>query len=130
MRWHDLHEAYRQPVLVEEFIDGDELTVGMVGNRPPEVLGIMRVLPRSDRAGPFVYSLEVKRDWQRRVRYECPAQLVGRRHRRRARTRRWPAGRRSAAATWRGSISACATACRISSRPTRCPACRRPRATW
>ncbi len=69
--WRD----YRQPVLVEEFIDGDELTVGLVGNAPPEVLGVMRVLPnRAD--GPFVYSLEVKRDFRRQVRYECPARLA------------------------------------------------------
>ncbi len=67
--------AYKQPILVEEFIDGDELTVGVVGNRPAEVIGIMRVLPRMQEAGPFVYSLEVKRDWRRRARYDCPAQL-------------------------------------------------------
>jgi D-alanine-D-alanine ligase len=70
----EIVEAYRQPVLVEEFIDGDELTVGIVGNQPREPLGIMRVVP-VDRAGPFVYSLEVKRDWERLVRYECPAKL-------------------------------------------------------
>lgn len=73
-----LSDVYRQPVLVEEFIDGDELTVGLVGNRNPDVLGIMRVVPRDAGEGPFVYSLEVKRDWQRRVRYECPAQLSAR----------------------------------------------------
>jgi D-alanine-D-alanine ligase len=70
-----LFETYRQPVLVEEFIDGDELTVGLLGNRPPEVIGIMRVLPRGPTQGPFVYSLDVKRDWQGQVHYECPAQL-------------------------------------------------------
>lgn len=67
-------ERYRQPVLVEEFIDGDEVTVGMVGNDPPRPVGVMRVLPRQ--SGPyFVYSLEVKRDWESLVDYECPAQL-------------------------------------------------------
>ncbi len=72
----ELFEHYRQPVLVEEFIVGDELTVGMVGNRPPEVLGIMRVLPRDGSSSQhFIYSLEVKRNWERRVRYECPAQI-------------------------------------------------------
>jgi D-alanine-D-alanine ligase len=71
----DLVAAYRQPVLVEEFIDGDELTVGIVGNQPREPLGIMRVVPL-ERSGPFVYSLEVKRDWERLVRYECPAKLA------------------------------------------------------
>jgi len=70
-----LYGVYRQPVLVEQFIDGDELTVGLVGNDPPAVLGIMRVMPREPIAGPFVYGLEVKRDWQRLARYECPAQL-------------------------------------------------------
>jgi D-alanine-D-alanine ligase len=66
--------GYQQPVLVEEFIAGDELTVGIVGNDPPRVLGVMRILPnRPDEH--FVYSLEVKRDWRNRVRYECPARL-------------------------------------------------------
>ncbi len=37
-----MYAVYRQPVLIEEFIDGDELTVGVLGNDPPEVLGIMR----------------------------------------------------------------------------------------
>ena len=66
--------AYRQPVLVEEFIDGDELTVGIVGHRPRQVLGVMRVVPREASDRPFIYSLEVKRNMDL-VRYECPAQL-------------------------------------------------------
>jgi D-alanine-D-alanine ligase len=69
-----LRRDHRQPVLVEEFIAGDELTVGVVGNDPPQVIGIMRVLPQQP-TGRFVYSLEVKRDWRRQVRYECPARL-------------------------------------------------------
>jgi D-alanine-D-alanine ligase len=60
--------------LVEEFIDGDELTVGVIGNSPPEIIGIMRVVPKLPN-GHFVYSLEVKRDYLRQVRYECPALL-------------------------------------------------------
>jgi D-alanine-D-alanine ligase len=70
-----LHAAYTQPILVEEFIDGDELTVGLVGNEPPAVIGVMRVLPTQQSDSPFIYSLEMKRDWRKRVRYECPAQL-------------------------------------------------------
>ncbi|MBM2825025.1 MAG: D-ala D-ala ligase [Dehalococcoidales bacterium] len=69
-----LLEGYRQPVMVEEFIAGDEVTVGIVGNSPPGILGIMRVLPK-ERNADFVYSLEVKRDWERLVEYECPAGL-------------------------------------------------------
>ena len=70
-----LLEHYRQPVMVEEFIDGDEVTVGLVGNSPPRVVGIMRVLPRR-KTDHFVYSLEVKRDWESLLTYECPAQLA------------------------------------------------------
>jgi D-alanine-D-alanine ligase len=64
-----IRRDHRQPILVEEYIAGEELTVGIVGNDPPRILGILRVTPQQ--AGErFVYSLEVKRDWQRQVRYE------------------------------------------------------------
>jgi len=69
-----LLEKYHQPVMVEEFIYGDEVTVGVVGNSPPRIIAIMRVLPRKADAN-FVYSLEVKRDWERLVDYEVPAKL-------------------------------------------------------
>ena len=69
-----LWQDYRQPVLVEEFIAGDEVTVGVVGNDPPQVLGAMRVVPKQS-PEHFVYSLEVKRDWERHVEYEAPARL-------------------------------------------------------
>jgi D-alanine-D-alanine ligase len=70
----ELRRDHRQPILIEEFIEGDELTVGVVGNEPPRIVGIMRVVPTkpTDR---FVYSLEVKRDYLKQVRYECPPDL-------------------------------------------------------
>jgi D-alanine-D-alanine ligase len=69
-----MRRNYQQPILVEEYIVGDELTVGVVGNDTPEIIGIMRVVPRepNDR---FVYGLDIKRDYKRLVRYECPAPL-------------------------------------------------------
>lgn len=70
-----VQEDHRQPALVEEFIDGDEITVGVIGNDPPQVLGIMRVMPRQP-TPRFIYSLEVKRDFLRQVRYECPAEIL------------------------------------------------------
>jgi D-alanine-D-alanine ligase len=69
-----LLEHYRQPVMIEEFIAGDEVTVGMLGNAPPAVLGIMRILPKQNNSH-FIYSLEVKREWEQLVNYECPARL-------------------------------------------------------
>ncbi len=67
-------EYYQQSVMIEEFIDGDEVTVGIIGNNPPKIVGIMRVLPRK-KNGHFVYSVEVKRDYLNMVDYECPACL-------------------------------------------------------
>ncbi len=65
-----LQRDYRQPVLIEEFLPGDEYTVGVVGNGDAaEVVGLMEVVPRGDGPGDFVYSLEVKRDYLNRVRY-------------------------------------------------------------
>jgi D-alanine-D-alanine ligase len=70
-----LAREYQQPVLVEEFIDGDEVTVGLVGNGPDlRVIGAMLVRPKSPEE-PFIYSLESKRDWDERITYETPARL-------------------------------------------------------
>src|SRR5262249_23580856 len=77
-----LRGEQRQPVLVEEFIQGDELTVGMLGNDTPQkpgfsekpgfcaaMLGIMRVVPLQPNEH-FVYSIEVKRDFRRLLKNE------------------------------------------------------------
>jgi D-alanine-D-alanine ligase len=69
-----LFKCYQQPMMVEEFIPGDEVTVGIIGNAPPTLLGMMRILPKNQ-ADYFVYSLEVKRDYLNLVDYECPAHL-------------------------------------------------------
>lgn len=72
-----LAREYCQPILIEDFIEGDELTVGILGGGSrPHVLGVMRVIPREP-VGRFVYSLEMKRDWRNQIRYESPAQLSG-----------------------------------------------------
>src|SRR5262249_51413718 len=68
--WHD----HQQPGLVGEYIAREGLTVGVLATPPPRVLGVMRVVPLQG-SERFLYSLEVKREWQQRVRYECPARL-------------------------------------------------------
>jgi D-alanine--D-alanine ligase len=70
----ELIERYGQPALVEEYISGRELTVGLLGERRPRVLPPMEVvfLTQTDRP---VYDYECKQTWQRHVRYECPAKL-------------------------------------------------------
>jgi D-alanine-D-alanine ligase len=71
----EILDVYRQPVMVEEFIDGDEVTAGIIGNNPPRIVGMMRIVPRR-KNGHFVYSLEVKRDYLNLVDYECPPHLT------------------------------------------------------
>lgn len=70
----ELWKHYQQPVLVEEYIAGDEVTIGLVGNDPPQSIGIMQLIPQQS-AADFVYSLEVKRDWHNVVDYVAPARL-------------------------------------------------------
>jgi len=53
------------PVLIEEFLPGDEFTIGIIGG---EVLGVMQVIPRGGDKD-FIYSLDVKRDYLNRVDY-------------------------------------------------------------
>jgi D-alanine-D-alanine ligase len=70
-----LRERYGCPVLVEEFLTGPEVTVGVVGNKSDvRVLGMMEISPASG-AENFVYSLEAKRDYTNQVRYFIPPRL-------------------------------------------------------
>jgi D-alanine-D-alanine ligase len=72
--WRD----YEQPVLVEEFCAGPEFTVGVLGTGPrARVLGVMEIVPKRAERQDFVYSLEVKRDWQNEVEYEVPPRRGG-----------------------------------------------------
>jgi D-alanine-D-alanine ligase len=71
-----LIDLYRQPVVVEQFLPGSELTVGIVGNAPPEVLGVMEIAPKSGGTEGFLYSIETKRDYKRLVSYFCPPRSV------------------------------------------------------
>jgi D-alanine-D-alanine ligase len=71
-----IQEDHRQPALVEEYIEGHEITVGVIGPpEDPQILGVMRVLPAAGPSERFIYSLEVKRDYERQVQYECPPRL-------------------------------------------------------
>jgi D-alanine-D-alanine ligase len=72
-----LRQAHPQTILLEEYIAGDELTVGLYGNGEPSILGIMRVALK-EKSERFIYSLEIKRDYRRLVTYECPPPLPAR----------------------------------------------------
>ncbi len=71
----EIIDRYGQPALVEEYIQGREFTVGLLGERRPRVLPPMEVIFLQDHQRP-VYDYECKQDWEKHVRYECPAQLT------------------------------------------------------
>jgi D-alanine-D-alanine ligase len=74
-RW--LQARYGCPALVEEFLPGMEVTVAVRGNGAArQVLGLMEIAP-AEAAEWFVYGIENKRDWRRRVRYHTPPRLAG-----------------------------------------------------
>jgi D-alanine-D-alanine ligase len=67
---------YGQEAIVESFVPGPEVTVGVLGNGDSaRVLGMMEVVPRTMPNETFVYSLEVKRDWENQVSYRVPPAL-------------------------------------------------------
>lgn len=66
---------YGQPALAEEYLPGDEITVGILGNEKPRLAGMMRISPRIPR-DEFLYSLEEKRNYIERIRYEGPETIL------------------------------------------------------
>ncbi len=70
-----LLETYSSPLLVEEFVRGPEFTVGILGNEPARVLGVMQIEIIGSPPEESIYSLEIKREWEKKVRYHCPPSI-------------------------------------------------------
>ena len=67
-------EEYRQPALVEEFLPGRELSVGMLGNRPPTVFLPAEILVSDAGGTPLTfYPFELK--GRHRKQLACPADV-------------------------------------------------------
>ena len=72
--------GYAEPVLVEEFLPGAEFTVGILGEGPgARAIAAMEVVPKQVPVEDFVYSLEVKRNWNwsEEVDYHVPPRRPG-----------------------------------------------------
>ncbi len=68
-------EIYKEDMLAEEYIEGREFTVGIIGNGDDTfVFSPMEIIFKQNTQGDFhVYSYNVKQDYKRFIRYECPA---------------------------------------------------------
>jgi D-alanine-D-alanine ligase len=73
-----VRSLYGCPVLVEEYLPGPEITVGLIGNgRDVHLLGTMEIAPVAA-CELFLYSVEVKRAFRQRVDYFIPPRLDAR----------------------------------------------------
>ncbi|MHC4600770.1 MAG: ATP-grasp domain-containing protein, partial [Planctomycetota bacterium] len=67
-----IFKEYQQPVLAEQYIEGREINVGLLGNNPPEALPPVEIL--FGEGGPAIYTLEDKTHVSdREIRLACPA---------------------------------------------------------
>lgn len=63
-------------ILIEEFLPGREITVGVIGNREPEILGVMSFRLLHGMYKDFFYTPEMKHHWEKYLVPECPADLT------------------------------------------------------
>jgi len=69
-----IFDTFNQPVLVEQYIDGREINVGLLGNNPPEVLPPCEIT--FGPVGPAIYTIEDKKGKSgRRIDWVCPAAI-------------------------------------------------------
>jgi len=67
-------EDFNQSVLVEQYIDGREINVGLLGNNPPEVLPPCEIT--FGKEGPKIYTIEDKKGHSgRKIDWICPAPI-------------------------------------------------------
>jgi D-alanine-D-alanine ligase len=63
-RIHELHEQFDSPVLIEEYIEGREMYVAVLGNAEPEALPVVELdLSRLPEGTPKIAGSEVK--WEK-----------------------------------------------------------------
>lgn len=61
--------TYNQPAVIEEFIEGAEITTAVIGNENLKVFGMMHIKEKKP-SKLFIYSIENKRDWKKKIKYE------------------------------------------------------------
>jgi len=71
----ELFEEYKQPALAEEFIDGREVNVSVLGNNPPQVLPVLELVLSKECQGVYSHDVKFKRTLKKKVKMVCPAEL-------------------------------------------------------
>lgn len=69
-----IFDAFQQAVLVEQYIEGREINVGLIGNNPPGALLPCEILFGD--TGPAIYTIEDKKGKSgREIQWVCPAPI-------------------------------------------------------
>ncbi|VEN73803.1 conserved hypothetical protein [Candidatus Desulfarcum epimagneticum] len=69
-----IFDQFNQPVLVEQYIEGREINVGLLGNNPPEILPPCEITFGNQ--GPHIYTIEDKKGKSgRKIDWICPAPI-------------------------------------------------------
>lgn len=69
-----IFDRFKQPVLAEQYIQGREVNVGLLGNNPPETLPPVEIVFSED--GPAIYTWEDKTGRSgRTISHRCPAPI-------------------------------------------------------
>jgi D-alanine-D-alanine ligase len=69
-----IFDTFEQPVLAEQYIEGREINVGLLGNNPPEALPPCEIV--FGKGGPAIYTIEDKKGQSgREIKWICPARI-------------------------------------------------------
>jgi D-alanine-D-alanine ligase len=69
-----IFDQFNQPVLLEQYIEGREINVGLLGNSPPEALPPCEIV--FGQTGPQIYTIEDKKGQSdREIQWLCPAPI-------------------------------------------------------
>ena len=70
-----LFETYTQPLLIEEFIEGREFTVGILGNGDDVTVMRPMEIEFLQKKGHNIYDYSVKQDFIGKIEYTCPPKM-------------------------------------------------------
>jgi D-alanine-D-alanine ligase len=69
-----IFDKFEQPVLAEQYIEGREINVGLLGNNPPEAFPPCEII--FGEGGPNIYTIEDKKGKSgREIKWICPAPI-------------------------------------------------------
>lgn len=70
-----LFEEYHQPALVEEFIEGREVNISVIGNHPPVALPVLELALENGPRAIYTYETKFPKKGGKKVKMICPAEL-------------------------------------------------------